>query len=166
VTVYGQLSTSEGDGVPGQEVWLLERQAGDPGVSQVDSATTGSDGSVTLQTPALSRSARLRLVTQDKVLSAWIAVIMRATLTASVSSDGTTSTIRIATDGAEPGDMVDIQKHVPGGWQDVAANQLDSSGGATFGVPTPAKRPAHYRAVLRRTPNHAYAATRFLVPTG
>lgn len=165
VTAYGQLSTSTGNPVSGEAVWLLEHQPGQAGVSQVDSGTTGSDGSVTLQSPALSHSVRLRLVTGSKARSAWIAVIVQPTVSASVSTDGTTSTIRISTDGADPGDTVDVQRRVPGGWQDVAANQLDSSGAATFGVPTPTRRPDHYRAILPRTPDHGYASTRFLVPS-
>jgi hypothetical protein len=166
VTAYGQLSTAAGDPVAGAHVWLMQRDPGASGVSEVDGDITGSDGSVTLQTAALTHSVRLRLVTDGQIRSAWIAVILHATVTASVSSNGTSSTIRISTDGAEPGDMVDIQRHVGDGWQDVAANQLDSSGGAMFGVPTPPRRADHYRAIVRRTPDHSFAATRFVVPPG
>jgi hypothetical protein len=150
--------------VPDQDVWLLEHDPGQTSVSEVGSGTTAADGSVSLQTAALTHNVRLRLVTRGKVRSAWIAVIVQPTVSASVASAGTSSTIRVSTDGAQPGDMVDIQRHVPGGWQDVAANQLDGSGGASFGVPTPSHRPDHYRAILYRTQDHAYASTRFVVP--
>jgi hypothetical protein len=53
---------------------------------------------------------------------------------------------------------------VNGVWQDFASNQLDSSGGATFGVATPTSRPDHFRAILPRTAGHGYAVTVFTVP--
>jgi hypothetical protein len=164
VTVYGHLATSAGDPVPGQEVWLLERTADQPGPMQVASGTTGADGSVTLSSPPLSHTARLRLVTGTKARSAAIAVVVRPTITATVAPQGTSTSIRVDTNGSDPSDSIAIQIRTAGGWQDVAANQVDSSGGATFGVSTPSRRSDHYRAVLARTKGHGYAVIRFRVP--
>jgi hypothetical protein len=164
VTVYGQLATSTGQPVAGQDVWLLDRTAGQAGAMQVASGVTGSDGSVTLTSPALSHTTRLRLVTGTKVRSAALTVIVQPTVTAAVTPQGAVTTIRVDTSGADPGDTVAIQIRRGGGWREVAANQIDGSGGATFGVPTPVEHAAHYRAILGRTKGHGSAITRFTVP--
>jgi hypothetical protein len=167
VTAYGQLATSAGAPVAGEEVWLLERVAGDSGVSEVASGTTGTDGSVTLSTPALSHSVRLRLVTAGKVRSAAIAVIVAPTLTVTTTPSGQQTSIRIDTQGGDVGDTVNVEIRRGGVWQAFASNQLDGTGGATIEVTTPTGRPDRYRAILPPTTGHGYAATRFTVlPSG
>jgi hypothetical protein len=164
VTVYGHLATSAGEPIAGQQVWLLERTADQPGPMQVASGSTGADGSVTLTSPPLSHTARLRLVTGTKARSAAIAVVVRPTISATVTPQGASTSIRVNTNGADPGDTVAIEIRAASGWQDVAANQVDSSGGATFGVSTPSRRADRYRAILTRTKGHGSAVTRFRVP--
>jgi hypothetical protein len=165
VTAYGHLATSTGEPVSGQQVWLLERTAGQAGVSQVASGTTGADGSVQLASPALAHSARLRLVTDSKVRSAAIAVIVTPTITPTVTQGGTSDSIHLSTN-ADPGDTITLQIRSGGSWHEFASNQLDGSGGATFGVTAPTKHPEHFRAILPRTRGHGFATARFTVPPG
>lgn len=163
VTAYGKVANPDGSPVAGVQVWLLERMAGTTGVSQVAAGATGADGSVALTTPPLTHSVRLRLVTESKVRSASIGVTLQSTIMATVAHDGATASIRIATTGASTGDSVAIEQRIDGAWQLVAANQVDSSGSALFSVDAPTGRPAHYRAVLRRSSAHSGAVTTFLV---
>jgi hypothetical protein len=167
VTVFGHLATASGDPITGQDVWLLEATAGQSGVAEVDHGTTGADGSVTLTTPSLAHTVRLRLVTRDKVHSAPITVIVEPTLSVATTPNGATTTIDVAANGGDPGDVIDIVVWRDGGWQPFASSQLDGSGRASFGAPTPTGESDHYRAILPRTAAHGYAATPFAVhPAG
>jgi 5-hydroxyisourate hydrolase-like protein (transthyretin family) len=163
VTAYGRLATADGDPIAGVDVWLLERVAGGSGASEVASATTGADGTVSITTPPLTRSVRLRLVTDTKVDSAAIAVIVEPTVTVTVTPEGETSSVRIDTTGGDPGDTVNVEIRRAGGWQRFVSTQLDGDGGATIGVTNPQQRADHYRAVLPMTAGHGYAETRFSV---
>jgi hypothetical protein len=164
VSVVGHLATSSGAPVPNQRIWLLERLTGQNTVSQVAMGLTGSDGSVALTSPALTQSARLRLVAGGQARSAALPVVVLPTLTATATANGSTYSITVTTDGGNPGDEVLLQIRTGNGWQPVSSTTLDGSGDAGFGVLTPAHRAAHYRVALARTPAHGYAETRVVVP--
>lgn len=166
VTVAGQLASPDGSPAAGQQVWLLERQVGAAGVSQVATGTTQADGRISLTTPPITHSVRLRLVTESKLRSAAIGVRLQPTIMATVSHSsgaGADAAILIATTGAAPGDSVTIEQQAVGGWRAVATNELDGTGMARFAVTSPTGRPDRYRAVLPRSPAHRAAVIRFVV---
>jgi hypothetical protein len=163
VTVFGQLSTPTGAPVAGQQVWLLERLVGTPGLVQVASGTTAANGSLELSSPALAHTARLRLVTGTRVRSSAITVVVLPTLQVAVQTTGSTSSIAVTTNGGDPGDTVTLEQRTRGDWLEVGTNALDGSGAANFNVLAPSKRPGHYRMILNHTQAHGQAVTRFTI---
>jgi hypothetical protein len=149
----------------GQTVWLLERLAGQSALNEVAMGTTNTAGTVELDSPVLTQSVRLRLATDPKLRSAALPVVVVPTMSVAVQATSTPgiSSVEVTTSGAQPGDPVLVQLHTPSGWVNETAVTLDAEGSATFQVPTPPKRPAHYRAVLQHTVEHAYAVTPFVI---
>jgi hypothetical protein len=164
VSVLGHLATSDGTPVASQRVWLIERLVGQDSASEVAMGLTGADGSVSLTSPPLTHSARLRLVTAHRLRSAALTVVVHPTVAATVTAQGSTYAIAVTATGSNPGDEVSLQRHVRGGWQAVATAALDGSGDATFSLQAPAKRTLRYRVFLPRTRAHTYAQTRFVTP--
>jgi hypothetical protein len=163
VSVVGQLATPTGAPVSNRRVWLIERLIGQGTASEVASGLTSADGSVELTTPPLTQSVRLRLVVGAGVHSSDVTVVVVPTISAATTLAGSTYTVSVATEGADQGDTVTLQRRTASGWAAVATTQLNSAAGAYFSVPVPVKRTARYRIVLPRTPSHGSAVTRFAV---
>jgi hypothetical protein len=164
VSVFGHLATSSGAPVAHHRVWLLERLDGQDAVSEVAMGLTGADGSIVLTSPVLTHSARLRLVAGQGTRSAALNVVVEPSVTATVTAEGSTYSVLVATDGGSPGDTVLLQRRMNGGWQAMATAELDGSARATFSVPVPSKRTFRYRVILPRTQEHGYGETRFATP--
>jgi hypothetical protein len=163
VTVYGQLAAADGTPVADGQVWLLQRLVGQSALSEIGSGTTDADGAVTFTTPELSHNSRLRLVTDTKLSSAPVAVVVVPTIQVSVAQQGTTATISVSTVGGNQGDAVDLDQRTAFGWIPVASDQLGPDGDADFSVRSPDKGKVHYRVRLPRTSAHAAAVIRFVI---
>jgi hypothetical protein len=164
VSIEGQLATSGGAPVVDRRVWLIERLAGQQAATEVAMDVTGSDGSVDLSTPPLTHSVRLHLVVGQGVHSAAVRVVVTPTISASTAVQGSSYVVSVTTDGGDPGDNVTLQRRTVAGWVSVATAQLNTTGGAMFSVPVPAKRTQRYRLLLPRTQAHGFATTRFVTP--
>jgi hypothetical protein len=78
-----------------------------------------------------------------------------------VVPNGASYSVSVSVAGGNPGDSLELLQRVSGGWTAVTTTQLDGSSGATFSLPAPAKRTAHYRLIVRATREHGSAATTF-----
>ncbi|HEX3824774.1 MAG TPA: hypothetical protein VHV79_09950 [Mycobacteriales bacterium] len=164
VSVLGHLATSTGAPVASTRVWLLERITGEDAVTQVAMGLTGADGSITLTSPVLSHNARFRLAAAHRLRSASLGVVVVPTVSAGVTAQGTSYSVRVSTSGGNAGDTVALEQRSNGRWQQVSTAALDGSGGATFSVPIPPKHDVHYRVILSRTQAHASAQASFVAP--
>jgi hypothetical protein len=163
VSVSGQLATATGAPVANQRVWLIERLVGQDAADVVAMGLTGNGGAVDLTSPALTHSARLRLVTAHGLRSAALTVVVVPTVNATVTAEGPVDDVAITTVGGNPGDTVVLQRHVSGGWQGLSTATLDGAGSASFSVPAPPKHPHRFRVVLLRTKAHAAARSGFVL---
>jgi hypothetical protein len=111
--------------------------------------------------PPLTRNVRLRLVTGNKVRSAVVDVVVVPTVSTSSVRNGEQYDVSVATDGAEAGNTLVLQRFKNGNWLRVRRAQLDGNGQASFAVPVPPKTTVHYRVFLQRTKEHAMASSPF-----
>ncbi|WP_408896158.1 hypothetical protein ACJ5H2_14705 [Nocardioides sp. R1-1] len=145
VTSGGQASVtgvvlSDGEPVPGQEVWLLRRHAGERW-SRVASATTDAEGTATFATGPLEENAwfRVRVDVEDTetagedvagsvLRSRPRRIGVQPVLT--LSSTGPVVSARVV--GAEPGDAVTISRRAADGrLVRIGIRQLDAEGHAS-----------------------------------
>jgi hypothetical protein len=163
VTVYGQLAAADGSPVADGQVWLLQRLVGQPGLSEIGSATTDDNGSVTFTTPPLLQNVRLRLITESKLSSVSVSVVVVPTIHVSVAQQGRSATISVGSVGGNDGDTVDLDRHISLGWIPVGSASLDANGAADFDVQSPTHGQVHYRVRLLRTRAHPAVALRFAI---
>jgi hypothetical protein len=153
VTVSGWVTSRTGAPVPGRTVKLRAKVAGGAW-RLVASSSTGSGGTVSLQTPPLPSTTTLRLVA-GKVRSHTVRVVVVPTLAASYA-DGAVS---VAVAGGQPGDKVVLLR----AGRQVAVGRLASDGSVSFAVQQKAK-PVKLALRLPGTAFHAQALGKVTVP--
>lgn len=160
VQVDGVLTGRNRAPVVDRTVWLAVRQPGERDWSRIDSAVSGSDGSVTLTTAALGQNVRLRLAVNWRVRSDGVSIVVVPTVSATVGE----GSIDVTTVGGRAGDTVVLLRKVGKRLVEAGRQPLDATGATRFVVEAPAVRPARYVIRLKSTRLHAGAATRVTVP--
>lgn len=161
-TAFGTITDGDGRPVPDHAVRLVERLTGGSGAQQIGSATTDGSGAVTLPVPALSHSVVLRLLAGNGIHSTPLRVVVLPVMTTSMTADGNDYDVQLSVAGASAGDAVMVQRLGRGGWSAERTVRLDAQGAVAFTVPVPPRRQVRYRAVLRPTSAHGYAAAGFV----
>ncbi|MCZ4500890.1 MAG: hypothetical protein JWQ74_3445 [Marmoricola sp.] len=156
--VRGVVMAEDGSGVRRRMVQLFGRTTGGKW-TRYAGARTAANGTVTLQTPALSETVNLQLRTAGKVRSAVVRVVVRPGLSAAVAQDSGTSTVTVAASGGQPGDLVTAYRRLGGRLVEVGSARLDASGTAVVVVPTP-KRKTRITLILPATARHGRAETK------
>jgi hypothetical protein len=163
----GRLTTSSGAAVPDRRVVAQSRPAGQhQGWTVVGSARTDSDGAVTIDVPALSRTTRLRLKAPRRVHSQVATVVVVPTLGSSLSRNGQQYDVTVTSAGLQPGDTIVVVRRLRRHRTVVARLAVDGSGNAAFTVAAPRKRDVKFHVLTRRTASHAGAKTSFVAPHG
>jgi hypothetical protein len=156
------VTDDTGAALAGQGVVLQERGPRLRHWRTVVQATTDSTGLATATTPPATRTERFRWHAGPGVHSTPWLMQMVPTLTVTAETAGSTTSIIPATQGALPGDRIQLFRHVAGHTRLVRRASLDSTGSATISVLTPHRR-ASYVVRLLRTRLHAGARGRVVV---
>jgi hypothetical protein len=167
VTLSGRLTTSSGAGVPDRRVVAQWRPPGQhERWSAIGTADTDSAGDVSISTPGLSRTSRLRLKAPHRVHSAVSTVIVVPTVEASIVRNGKQYDVTITSSGLQPGDIVVVARRARGHRTVVARVGVDGSGSASVTVAVPKRKDVTFKVRTRRTAAHAAATTTFIAPRG
>ncbi len=157
-TFTGQLTDRAG-GVAGASLSLLERRAGQMGWNLAGTATTGSNGSATINASDLTANAAFRLKGPDGTLSRPVLVTVMPPVTATVSgSTAMTSTITASSPLAAPGNVVVLQILSGTHWMNLQMGRLNGASQAQFMVRT-RLRQRTYRVVLLPTASHGLSVS-------
>ena len=158
-TITGLL-TSQGRGLSGQPVTLLERAAGQTAWRPAGQATTGSSGLAMLAVPDLTANAAFRLTGPGGARSQPVRVVVALPVGLAVASGPgpRTETLTASSPLAGSGAPVILQIRASRGWANLGTQPLSGSGSASFTVRS-RRIPRRYRAVLLPTASHGLSAS-------
>ncbi|MDX6197026.1 MAG: hypothetical protein QOJ79_177 [Actinomycetota bacterium] len=169
VPVHGQVVlagrlTRGTEPLPGHTIYAAELPAGESTWRRVSSGQTGSDGTISLTVPPLTRNVRLRLVTAQGLVSRQVAVVVVPKLTATSARSGNERVVTIHADGGRPGDELVLLRRDGTAWTRIASSSLASDSTGQFVVPGPGAAPVHYLVRLVATARHTASLVQFAVP--
>jgi len=162
VQVSGTLLDAAGQPVPNHRVVIRVHLVGTTGWQQAAVRRTAADGTVNAWLAGITRNELVVLGAGNNVHTPTQRIVVVPVLSLSVarSADGTGYVVTVAADGGTSGDLVNLLKHTPTGWQRIGQSHLDASGQVSFAVPAPrAKR--SYEIRLPATKRHGYSQKRF-----
>jgi hypothetical protein len=163
VTLSGTVTSASGEPVPEEQVVAQSRPAGQGQPwARVGSGSTDSDGAVSIDVPALSRTTRLRLVATHGVHSVPATVVVVPSIAATVSPDGNRYAVTITSSGLQPGDTLIVGRRLR---KVVRRLSVDSAGTAAFFVGVPPRHDVTFAVRARPTASHAAATTSFIAST-
>jgi hypothetical protein len=154
------VTDAGGAALPGEPVVLQERDSRH--WRPVAQTTTDDTGIATASTPPLLGSARFRWHAAPGVNSLPWLVRMVPALTVTADVGGATTTVTPAAQGSDPGDRVELFRHVAGRATLVRRARLDATGSVPIPVVTPRRR-AVYVVRLLGTRRHAAVRARVVV---
>jgi hypothetical protein len=162
VQVSGTLLDAAGQPVADHRVVIRVHLVGATGWQQAGVRRTGADGTVHAWLGNLTRNELVVLGAGNNVHSPAQRVVVVPTLAVSVatSADGSGYVVTVAADGGVAGDLVNLLKHTPSGWQRVGQSHLDGSAQVSFAVPAP-KTKRSYVVRLPATKQHGYGQKQF-----
>jgi len=159
-SLRGVLLTAQGRPVPGQQLTLLERVAGQATWVPAGHAATEADGSAVITISNLTANAVFRLAGPDGTRSRPVPVIAvpPVSVTAASGPQPQADTLTVSSPLAVPGDLVVLQIQDGGNWRTLRARQLSRAGQAAFVVKLRPLRRV-YRVALARTARHGAAVS-------
>jgi hypothetical protein len=164
VDVSGTLLDADGQPVPDHRVVIRVHRPGTQGWERMAADRTDANGSVQGQLADLTQNTVVAFDAGHRVHSSPLRIVVRPSLSVSVTpaADGTSYVVTVTADAGQPGDVINLVKHTPNGWEQVGQAQLDGSSSASFSVPAP-KRQRGYVLRLPATNLHGVAATRIVL---
>jgi hypothetical protein len=162
VQVSGTLVDAAGHPVPDHRIAFRVLVAGGAGWQVAAVRRTASDGTVHVWLGNLSRNETVTLGAGNQVHTGPQKILVLPLLSVSVaqSADGTGYVVTVSANGGEQGDVVNLFKHTPNGWQRVGQSSLDGSSSVSFAVPAPKMKKA-FQVRLPATKLHGYAQAAF-----
>ena len=156
--VTGRVKAEDGSPVPDQRVILQVRGA--DGWRRLAVARTAADGSVSVATPPLQRSTKVRLRAGNVPSAAW-RIVVQPSLTASTTTVDGIATVTATAAGGQAGDRVLLLTRVDGLLVQVGPpGSLSSTGGVGFELPAPTTDQTY---VVRLPATAAHAGTQVTV---
>jgi hypothetical protein len=159
VVLTGRVSATGGIPARRQKV-VLEQRLG-KGWQRVAAGLTDAQGTVSLRTPPLQRTASFRLRSAAVHSGSW-RVAMHPLLTASASTQKRVAVVTVRAQGGDAGDRVTLRTRRNGSLVTVATGRLGTDGSVTLRV-APAQKRTRYVVVLAQTGQHSSAQTSVVV---
>ncbi len=155
VSLTGLLTDADGNPVPGQDVTLLQHDAGVPGWQPAGQATTDGTGTATVPVLSLGADAGFRFRGPNGTHSGHIRVVVvpAVSLTASPGNRPLNERLTVSAPYAIGSDAI-LQIWAGGTWRTLRSHPIGPAGQVVFGV----KLQRHqriYRVVVPRTVQHA-----------
>ena len=155
VSLTGLLTDADGNPVPGQDVTLLEHDAGVPGWQPAGQGTTDSTGTATVSVPSLGTDAGFRFRGPNGTHSGHVRVVVVPAVSLVAGPGGRPQTERLTASApyAVGSDAI-LQVRAGGAWRTLRSRTIGATGQVAFGV----KLQRHqriYRVVVPRTVQHA-----------
>jgi hypothetical protein len=155
VSLTGLLTDADGNPVPGQDVTLLQHDAGVPGWQPAGQATTDGTGTATVPVSSLGTDAGFRFRGPNGTHSGHVRVVVvpAVSLTASRGSRPLNERLTVSAPYAIGSDAI-LQIWAGGTWRTLRSHPIGPAGQVVFGV----KLQRHqriYRVVVPRTVQHA-----------
>ena len=157
-TFTAQLMDKSG-GVPGADVNLLERAAGQKAWLQAGTATTGAGGTAVITVPHVAVNAAFRVSGPDGTMSKPVLVVVTPPVSATLSRSGAmTPPITASSPLADPGNTVVLQVQAGKQWRNVQTATLNGARQARFTVRSRIMQ-HRYRVVLLPTASHGLSVS-------
>jgi hypothetical protein len=160
VTINGKL-TLAGHALSGVTVRLWERFAGSGGWQPAGHATSGAQGAVAINVPALTTNARFRLTDPDGPASSAVLVTVVPEITTALTQGprGAKDYLAVSTRFARRGDTVVLQGYQDGAWVAIRLHLLNAAGKTVFALGAREMQGVELRVVLQATRRHAQAVS-------
>jgi len=155
VNLTGLLTDADGNPVPGQDVTLLQHDAGVPGWQPAGQATTDSTGTATVPVAGLGTDAGFRFRGPNGTHSGHVRVVVVPSVSlAAIPGNRAGNERLIASAPYATGSNAILQVRAGGTWRTLRSRPIGAAGQVVFGV----KLQRHqriYRVVVPRTVQHA-----------
>jgi hypothetical protein len=159
VSLTGQV-TAGGRPDGGAVVRLIEHVAGQPGWQDARRATASGRGTVTFTVPSLTSNARFRLAAGGaRSATVIVTVVPGLSVNLTAGPRGADDDLAVSTVYARRGDVVVLQAFRGGGWVNVRARLLGTSGQTRFVLKASTWQGDQLRVVLPATRRHARAVS-------
>jgi hypothetical protein len=155
VSLTGLLTDADGNPVPGQDVTLLQHDAGVPGWQPAGQATTDGTGTATVPVSSLGTDAGFRFRGPNGTHSGHVRVVVvpAVSLTASPGNRPLNERLTVSAPYAIGSDAI-LQIWAGGTWRTLRSHPIGPAGQVVFGV-TLQRHQRIYRVVVPRTVQHA-----------
>lgn len=154
VSLTGLLTDADGNPVPGQDVTLLQHDAGVPGWQPAGQATTDGTGSATVPVPSLGTDAGFRFRGPSGTHSGHVRVVVvpAVSLTASPGNRPLNERLTVSAPYAIGSDAI-LQIWAGGTWRTLRSHPIGPAGQVVFGVRLQ-RHQRIYRVVVLPTAQH------------
>jgi hypothetical protein len=153
-TLTGLLTDQQDRAVPGRQLTLLERAAGQSAWRAAGHAATDAHGRAVLVIQNLAANASFRFTGPDtQSQTARVIVVPPVSVTVAGGPRPQTDTLTVSSSFAVPGDAVVLQIQIGGQWRTLRLHHLSQTDQTVFVVKI-RQIPRAYRAALLRTASH------------
>jgi len=154
VSLTGLLTDADGNPVPGQDVTLLEHDAGVPGWRPAGQAATDGTGIATVPVLSLGTDAGFRFRGPNGTHSGHVRVVVVPAVSLTAGPGGRVGSERLtASSPYAVGSAAILQIRAGGIWKTLRSRPIGSTGQVVFGVRLQ-RHQRVYRVVVPRTAQH------------